>query len=88
MDEITFEDVLTHYKSKIQEYTEQLTNIKLDLKKIDSMAESSWNGDAANAFKNKLNEQITDINKVLAGFSEATAKLLLIQEDYNTTLDV
>lgn len=83
MEEITFEDILTHYKNKTQEYTEQITDIRTQLKKADAIAENSWNGSAANAFKNKLNEQIAEINKVLADLSEVTAKLALIQNEYD-----
>ncbi len=82
MEEITFEDILVHYKNKTQEYTEQITNIRTQLKKVEALAESSWNGGAANAFKNKLNEQIEEINKVLAYLSEVTAKFALIQNEY------
>lgn len=88
MDEITFGDVLTHYKNKIQEYTEQITDIRLKLKKIDAIAEGSWNGNAAVAFKNKLNEQIAEINKILTDFSDVTSMLAITEEDYYSTLEV
>ncbi len=88
MEEITFGDVLTHYKNKIQEYTEQITDIRLELKKADAIADGSWNGNAAAAFKNKLNEQIAEINKAMADFSEATAKLVSAEEDYYSISEV
>ena len=75
MDEITFQDVLTHYGLKLKEIFDETETIKTQLKKAESVIDSGWSGSSADACKIKLEEINSEIYKTSAGISEALVKL-------------
>lgn len=75
MDEVTFQDVLSHYKLKLKEFYEEIETLKGNIIKMNSSIESSWSGKAADACVLKLafvNEKFT---KSQSEISEALVKL-------------
>lgn len=82
MNEITFEDILTHYQGKLQEAAEELQNIRKQVKDVAVVVDSSWNGKAAQACRNKLDEINQELSKAGSELSEALTKLLVISDAY------
>ena len=78
MDEITFEDVLTHYQLKIKEAYDEVESIKHDLKKAQADLENGWSGAASEACFTKLEAIVQDLGKTLAELSQAQVKLTVI----------
>lgn len=78
MDEITFEDVLTHYQLKIKEAFDEVETVKNELKKAQAGLETGWSGEAAEACHTKLETIQQDLAKTLAELSQAQVKLSVI----------
>ena len=87
MEEITFEDVLTHYKNKIKDYTERLGDVQSKLKKAYLTAGDCWSGAAAGAFENALNGQIEKLERAQAALFEAMSGLTLIKSEFESAND-
>lgn len=78
MDEITFEDVLTHYQLKIKEAYDDVETLKNDLKKAQAGIEAGWSGAASEACFEKLEAITQELTKTLAELSQAQVKLTVI----------
>lgn len=81
MDEITFVDVLTHYKMKLQETSDTVNGIKDRLRKIGAETDAAWHSPAADAFLQKLEAVDGELAKTLSEISEAFVKLTAIGDD-------
>ncbi len=77
MDGITFEDMLLHYEGKLQEASDELQGLRHSLKAVLETLELSWNGNAANACRQKLEE--TDARAVKSENALSDARLRLGQ---------
>lgn len=89
MEEITFEDILTHYELKLKESSENLQSVSQSIKKSISVIDSGWKGSAADTCRIKLEDIVLDIGKIQGNISDAMTKLSVIGEllaDSETTL--
>ncbi len=82
MEEITFEDILTHYSLKLKETSDEVETIKNLLKKAEGSIDSGWTGSAADACGLKLESVNGDLAKTLTEISEALIKLSAISESF------
>ncbi len=82
MEEITFEDVLTHYSLKLKEVSDEVETMKNLLKKAESSIDTGWTGSAADACRLKIESVNGDLAKTLAEISEALTKLLAISDSF------
>ena len=83
MDEITFEDVLTHYQLKLKEAFDEVEMVKNELKKAQADVQTGWSGEAAEACHGKLEAIQLDLGKSLAELSQAQVKLSVIGDLLN-----
>lgn len=81
MEEITFEDVLTHYQLKLREAAEEIEGARNLLKKGGAELDYGWKGEAADALRIKLEEITSELVKALSNISEAQIKLSAISEE-------
>ena len=82
MEEITFEDILTHYSLKLKETCDEVESIKNLLKKAESTIDTGWSGSAADACRLKLESVNDELAKTLTRISEALIKLSVISESF------
>ena len=82
MEEITFEDILTHYQLKLRETSDEVETIRNLIKKAEATIETGWSGTAADACKLKLETVNGDLAKTLTEISEALIKLSAIGESF------
>ncbi len=82
MEEITFEDILTHYSLKLKETSDEVETIKNLLKKAEGSIDSGWTGSAADACRLKLESVNGDLAKTLTEISEALIKISAIGESF------
>lgn len=80
MEEITFEDILVHYEGKLRETSEEIENIKNLLRNCVGSSEGSWSGNAAEAFRSKMEGVNAELTKAYGQLSEAMTKLTVIHE--------
>ncbi|MBO5869594.1 MAG: hypothetical protein J6Q89_02475 [Clostridia bacterium] len=80
MDEITFEDVLTHYRLKLKEVSDEVEILKNQIKKAEGHIDAGWSGATANACRLKLEVVNGELVKTLAEITEALIKLSAIGE--------
>jgi uncharacterized protein YukE len=80
MTEIVFEDILTHYYLKIKQSVDDLENVILINNSILSLAESSWKGDASNAFLDKMMEMDKCIDEARIVLSESMKQIAEIHK--------
>lgn len=80
MEEITFMDVLTHYQIKLREASDDVENIRKQLKKAQNCVEMGWSGPSAEACLLKLEYINSEMNKTLAEMSEALTRLSAVEE--------
>lgn len=78
MEEITFLDVLTHYRMKLKETSDAIENINAQIKKAEGHLDMGWTGQAADACRLKLDTVHTELTKTLSELSEALVKLSAI----------
>ena len=78
MDEITFEDILSHYQLKIQEANDGIQSVKNALKKANASIEAGWKGPSAEACTLKLEDVRAAIAKAESELSETMIKLSAI----------
>lgn len=89
MEQITFEDMLTHYLLKLNECSDGLISISESLKKSTLIIESGWKGQAAVSCRIRLEEMIDEIKKSQDEVENAIKSLSLIDltaESNDTTL--
>ena len=82
MEEITFEDTLTHYSLKLKETSDEVETIKNLLKKAEGYIDTGWTGLAADACRLKLESVNDELAKTLTEISEALIKLYAISESF------
>lgn len=80
MDEITFDDMLFHYEAKLKEASEEIQNIKKQIKQINATFDSGWSGKAATACREKLEYVAGELDKSHSEISEALIKLSVVGE--------
>lgn len=80
MDEITFVDVLTHYRLKLKEVNDEIETLKNYMKKAEESIDCGWKGAAADACRCKLEAVGDELTKTQAELSEALIKLSAISE--------
>lgn len=80
MDEITFDDMLFHYEAKLKEASEEIQNIKRQIKQIIAALDSGWSGKAAAACREKLEYIAGELAKSDGEISEALIKLSAVGE--------
>ena len=80
MEELSFNDVLTHYQLKIREASEEVEAMRNLLKKAQSHMDAGWAGPAADACRLKLETLHAELTKTLADLSEALIGLTAISE--------
>ena len=80
MDEITFDDMLFHYEAKLKEASEEIQNIKKQIKKMGAVFDSGWSGKAAAACREKLEYVAGELAKSDSEISEALIKLSAVGE--------
>lgn len=80
MDEITFDDMLFHYEGKLKEASEEIQNIKNQIKKVNALLNSGWSGKAADACREKLEYVAGELMKSDSEISEALTKLSAVGE--------
>ena len=80
MNEITFEDVLTHYQLKLKEVYDEVETLKTQIKSAQAIIDSGWKGMAADACRQKLEIVNGGLAKTQAELSEALVKLFAIGE--------
>lgn len=78
MQEITFEDVLTHYQLKLKELSEDIAELENELKKSHISIEGGWKSDAADACTLKLEAVENELGRVKSEISESQIKLTSI----------
>ena len=80
MNEISFEDILTHYYLKLKEVFDETERIKLASVKISTLADENWKGNANNTFQEKMQMLNTELDKTRLELSEALKKLSAISD--------
>lgn len=80
MEELSFNDVLTHYQLKIREASEEVEAVRNLLRKAQTHMDAGWAGPAADACRIKLETLQADLTKTLADLSEALNSLTAIGE--------
>lgn len=81
MEEITFLDIINHYRIKIKEISDDADQRKTDIKNIQANINTAWKCNSAEALNLKLEEIYSDIQSVQQELSEISAQLSLIEED-------
>lgn len=82
MQELTFEDVLTHYQMKVREVSDGMDTLKTILAKVQTAIESGYNGASSDALKDKLETVRHNIVKTQSQISEALVKLSALEQAY------
>lgn len=80
MEEITFVDVITHYRMKLKEVSDEVEIIKNQVKKAESYIDFGWTGSAADACRLKLESVNGELAKTLTEISEVLIKLSSIDK--------
>lgn len=75
MDEVTFEDVLTHYHMKLKEACDGVESMKYRLRQAQGALETGWSGAAADACRLKLENVDGELTRALSQLSEAMVGL-------------
>ncbi len=78
MQEITFEDVLTHYQLKLKELSDEIAELENEIKKSYICIENGWKSDAGESCTLKLQTVETELSKVKSEISESQIKLTAI----------
>lgn len=78
MQEITFEDVLTHYQLKLKELSDEIAELENELKKSHISIESGWKSEAADACTLKLETVENELGRIKSEISESQIKLTAI----------
>lgn len=81
MNEISFEDILTHYYLKLKEVFDETERIKIASTKVASLADESWKGTASDVFQEKMLLLNGELDKTKLEISEALKKLSAISEE-------
>ena len=80
MNEISFEDILTHYYLKLKEAFDETERIKLASVKISMLVDENWKGNANNVFQEKMQILNTELDKTRLELSQALKNLSAISE--------
>lgn len=75
MDEITLEDMLLHYESKLKEAADEIQRIQSQMKKMALLLDDGWRGEAAEACRDKLQSVIEELTRADGDLSDAMVKL-------------
>lgn len=78
MDEITFEDMLSHYQNKLQEASDEIQSIRNLMKQALGALEAGWSGAAAQSCRLKLETVNQEIVRADGELSEAMTRLSAI----------
>lgn len=78
MDEITFEDVLSHYQNRLSDIYDQIQDLRNDVKLAIELVETGWKGHAADACMDKLNYYSEALYKADGEVSEALVQIAAI----------
>ncbi len=81
MEEITFEDALTHYQIKLREISDRIDTMRNRIRKAQDHIDLGWRGPAADACRAKLEYADERLVRALSEISEAQIKLSLIGEE-------
>lgn len=81
MNEISFEDILTHYYLKLKEVFDETERIRIASTKVASLADESWKGNASDVFQEKMLLLNGELDKTKLEISEALKKLSAISEE-------
>lgn len=75
MDEITLEDMLLHYESKLKEAADEIQCIQSQMQKMMLLLDDGWRGEAAEACRDKLQSVIEELTRADGDLSDAMVKL-------------
>lgn len=75
MDEITVEDMLLHYESRLKEAAEEIQRIQTQMQRMTLLLEDGWRGEAADACRDKLQSVIEELTRADGDLSDAMVKL-------------
>lgn len=84
MEEITFEDMLTHYQLKLKEASDGIETLKNYLRRAQMCLDDGWKGTAADACRCKLETVNGELAKAQAELSDALTKLSAIEATLTT----
>lgn len=79
MDEVTFQDVLSHYQLKLKEIDEELVTLRNDINKMNSIIDGGWSSLAATACVVKLDTVNKIVSKTQAEISSALVELCSVE---------
>ena len=75
MEEVTFTDILTHYRNRITEFADALGNLRGKLRTAQTLAENSWHGAAGTSCQDKLLKLTSDAARCEGDLSEVMIRL-------------
>ena len=87
MNEITFEDMLIHYESKVTELTDEITDVRNQFKRAIETAQISWRGRAAEAFEEKTMQMLAELTKADGLLSDVMTIIVAIKNAVLSPVD-
>lgn len=79
MDEVTFQDVLSHYQLKLKEINEELSVLRNDINSMSSIIEDGWISPAATACVVKLDTVYKQVAKTQEEISSTLVELCSVE---------